>query len=85
MFSFQPALVVNFQPAPTLSTNNPRPSRLDAATQSHVEQMAARAGLRLDDRLMAILLENAPHALAMAARMRKSRDRMETPSLVFRF
>ena len=72
-------------PVPDLSANSPRPSRLDATTQSHVEQMAARAGLRLDDRLMAILLENAPHALAMAARMRKSRDRMEAPSLVFRF
>jgi len=34
---------------------------------------------------MMILMENAPHAMAMAARMRKSRDRMEQPSLVFRF
>jgi hypothetical protein len=53
--------------------------------QSHVEQMALQAGLKLNERQMMILLENAPHALAMAARMRKPRDRMAQPSLVFRF
>ena len=58
---------------------------LDQATVGHVEQMAKRAGLNLDERQMTILLEGAPYALAMAERIRKPRDRMEEPSLVFRF
>jgi aspartyl-tRNA(Asn)/glutamyl-tRNA(Gln) amidotransferase subunit A len=72
-------------PAPDLRGNEPKPSTLSAAQQSHVEQMALQAGLKLNERQMMILLENAPHALAMAARMRKPRDRMTQPSLVFRF
>ena len=47
--------------------------------------MARRAGLALNEQQMTILLESAPYALAMAERMRKPRDRMEEPSLVFRF
>ncbi len=81
---------------PALSTATPKPSldaganepvaaELDAATRAHVETMARRAGLRLNDRQMTILLETAPYALAMAERVRKPRDRMEEPSLVFRF
>jgi aspartyl-tRNA(Asn)/glutamyl-tRNA(Gln) amidotransferase subunit A len=72
-------------PVPGLKGNEPRPSLLDAAMQSHVERMALQAGLRLDERQMMILLETAPHALAMAGRMRRSRGLMEQPSLVFRF
>lgn len=53
--------------------------------QSHVEQMALQAGLKLDARQMMILMETAPHALAMAGRLRKPRGCMERPSLVFRF
>jgi hypothetical protein len=34
---------------------------------------------------MTILLESAPYALAMAERIRKPRERMEEPSMVFRF
>jgi aspartyl-tRNA(Asn)/glutamyl-tRNA(Gln) amidotransferase subunit A len=72
-------------PAPDLQTNEPKPSTLSAAMQSHVEQMALQAGLKLDERQMMILMETAPHALAMAGRLRKPRGRMEQPSLVFRF
>ncbi len=72
-------------PVPDLKANEPKPSNLTAAQQSHVEQMARQAGLKLDDRQMMILMETAPHALAMAGRMRKPRGRMEHPSLVFRF
>ena len=46
---------------------------------------SARAGLTLNDRQSAILLESAPYALAMAERIRKPRARMEEPALVFRF
>lgn len=72
-------------PAVDTSGNEPQPSELDAASRSHVENMAQRAGLRLDERQMSILLEAAPHALAMARRIHKPRDRMDEPSLVFRF
>ena len=72
-------------PAPDLQGNEPKPSTLSAAMQSHVEQMALQAGLKLDQRQMMILMETAPYALAMAARLRKPRGRMEQPSLVFRF
>ena len=65
--------------------NDPVRPDLDAKTISYVEQMAARAGLQLDEGQMTILLESAPYALAMAERLRKPRDRMEPPSLVFRF
>jgi hypothetical protein len=47
--------------------------------------MAARAGLTLDERRQAILLECAPYALEMASRIRRDRGRFEEPALVFRF
>jgi aspartyl-tRNA(Asn)/glutamyl-tRNA(Gln) amidotransferase subunit A len=81
--------------APRLEPGTPQPPvaphkepvrpDVDAATVSLVERMAKRAGLALDERQMTILLETAPYALAMAERIRKPRDRMEPPSLVFRF
>lgn len=73
------------QPVVTPGDNEPAAPDLDAATRAHVEHMARRAGLKLNERQMAILLETAPYALAMAARIRKPRDRMDEPSLVFRF
>lgn len=73
------------QPQVNDEANEPKHSMLDAATRARVENMARKAGLQLDERQMQILLESAPYALAMAERMRKPRDRMEEPSLVFRF
>jgi aspartyl-tRNA(Asn)/glutamyl-tRNA(Gln) amidotransferase subunit A len=73
------------QPAVTPKGNEPVAADLDAATLGHVEHMARRAGLRLNERQMAILLETAPFAFAMAARVHRPRDRMDEPSLVFRF
>lgn len=58
---------------------------LNAATRDFMLRTASRAGLKLNDYQMAILLKTAPYALAMAARVRKPRDRMEEPALVFRF
>ena len=82
----RPVLVLGASsPAVDTRANEPGTADLDAATRAHVETMARRAGLRLDERQMQILLEAAPHALAMAARMHKPRDRMDEPSLVFRF
>jgi aspartyl-tRNA(Asn)/glutamyl-tRNA(Gln) amidotransferase subunit A len=65
--------------------NEPVRPDLDGKTVTFIEQMARKAGLKLDERQMTILLETAPYALAMAERMRKPRDRMDEPSLVFRF
>jgi len=82
----RPALMPGvLPPAVDTRANEPGTADLDAATRAHVETMARRAGLRLDEHQMQILLEAAPHALAMAARMHKPRDRMDEPSLVFRF
>jgi aspartyl-tRNA(Asn)/glutamyl-tRNA(Gln) amidotransferase subunit A len=81
----RPQLVAGAPQPAVKPGNEPVPAAMDAATRSYVEQMAQRAGLKLDERRMAILLETAPYALAMAQRMRKPRDRMEEPSLVFRF
>ncbi len=74
-------------PQPQLNPggNEPVAADLDAKTRDFVLRTAARAGLRLDDRQSAILLETAPFALAMAERIRKPRDRMAEPALVFRF
>jgi len=81
----RPPLVPNAV-APVMDANANEPkSDVDAKTRGIVETMAQRAGLKLNERQMAILLENAPYALAMAERVRKPRKRMDEPSLVFRF
>ena len=73
-------------PQPKLTPGNePVRPALPDSTVSFVEQMAARAGLKLNERQMTILLETAPYALEMAQRIHKPRARMEEPSLVFRF
>ena len=74
-------------PQPKLATsfNEPVAADLDAATRDFVLRTATRAGLKLNDYQTAILLETAPFALAMADRIRKPRDRMDEPALVFRF
>jgi len=73
------------QPPVNTDANEPAASDLDAATRMLVERLAQRAGLTLDERQSRMLLESAPYALAMAERVRKPRDRMEEPSMVFRF
>ncbi len=71
-------------PAVDVSVFEPKPD-VDAKTRGIVETLAQRAGLKLNERQMAILLENAPAALEMANRIRKPRDRMDEPSSTFRF
>jgi hypothetical protein len=73
------------QPKLTPKGNEPVAADLDARTRDFVLRTAERAGLKLNDEQTAILLETAPFALAMAERIRKPRERMEEPSLVFRF
>jgi len=73
------------QPAVTPKGNEPDASNVDAATRGLALDLAARAGLKLNERQQAMLLECAPYALAMANRIRKDRGRFEEPALVFRF
>jgi aspartyl-tRNA(Asn)/glutamyl-tRNA(Gln) amidotransferase subunit A len=73
------------QPPVTPKGNEPDASGVDTATRALVLDMAARAGLRLNERQREILLESAPYALAMANRIRRDRSRFEEPALVFRF
>jgi aspartyl-tRNA(Asn)/glutamyl-tRNA(Gln) amidotransferase subunit A len=71
-------------PAVDISVFEPKPD-VDAATRGVVATMAKRARLKLNERQMAILLENAQPALEMANRIRKPHDRMDEPSSTFRF
>ena len=71
-------------PKVDISVFEPKPDA-DAATRALAETMAKRAGLKLNERQMAILLENAPAALEMANRIRKPRARLDEPSSTFRF
>jgi len=73
------------QPAVNAKSNEPDASQVDNTTRDAALIMARRAGLKLSDEHAAILLEAAPYALAMAQRIRRDRDRMEEPALVFRF
>jgi aspartyl-tRNA(Asn)/glutamyl-tRNA(Gln) amidotransferase subunit A len=73
------------QPPVNATGNEPKPADMDAKTRALILDTAARAGLKLNERQQAILLETAPYALAMADRIRKDRDRFEEPALIFRF
>jgi aspartyl-tRNA(Asn)/glutamyl-tRNA(Gln) amidotransferase subunit A len=61
------------------------PHDMDAQQIDLVQAMVKKAGLTLNDRQMAILLEVAPYALAMADRVRRMHDRSLEPCNVFRF
>ena len=73
------------QPPVDTTGNEPKPADVDSKTRALVLDTAVRAGLRLNERQQAILLETAPYALAMAERIRKDRDRFDEPALIFRF
>jgi aspartyl-tRNA(Asn)/glutamyl-tRNA(Gln) amidotransferase subunit A len=81
----RPALVagtprVAITPPPYLSG-----AEVDAATRARTADHARRAGLKLDDTQLALLCEIAPHAFAMAQRIRKDHRRSVEPANVFRF
>ncbi|RPI41933.1 MAG: amidase [Betaproteobacteria bacterium] len=58
---------------------------LDSSQVDLVRALARKAGLRLNERQMGLLLEAAPYALAMADRVRRMHDRSFEPCNVFRF
>jgi aspartyl-tRNA(Asn)/glutamyl-tRNA(Gln) amidotransferase subunit A len=57
----------------------------DAATRAACAYAAQRAGLTLDERQFAQLLEGAPYALAMAQRLQRDHGYTDEPANVFRF
>jgi aspartyl-tRNA(Asn)/glutamyl-tRNA(Gln) amidotransferase subunit A len=59
--------------------------RVDAETRDLCEKAAKRAGLQLDDLMLAQLLEGAPYALAMVQRLRRDHDVHHEPANVFSF
>jgi aspartyl-tRNA(Asn)/glutamyl-tRNA(Gln) amidotransferase subunit A len=59
--------------------------RVDAETRDLCVKAAKRAGLQLDDLMLAQLLEGAPYALAMVQRLRRDHDVHHEPANVFSF
>ena len=57
---------------------------LDAKSQKIIADQARRAGLTLDESQLAFLYEAAPHALAMADRLRQPMSWADEPATVFR-
>jgi len=72
------------QPVIQPTPYKPQRPDLDDATRALVLRTAHDTGLRLDDAQQAMLLEAAPHALDIAQRIRKPRDRMDMPAAAFR-
>ena len=83
----RPALVPGAQapavaPPPVLSGTA---DQIDGATRDLCVAAARRAGLRLDDGMLAQLFEGAPYALAMAGRLRRDHALHHEPANVFTF
>jgi len=72
------------QPKLSPPRHEPHAPDLDAAQTELVRAMASRCGLKLTERQMALLLEAAPYALAMADRVRRLHDRDLEPANSFR-
>jgi aspartyl-tRNA(Asn)/glutamyl-tRNA(Gln) amidotransferase subunit A len=68
-------------PPPVLATAGD----VDAETRDLCVKAARRAGLQLDDVMLAQLLEGAPYALEMVRRLRRDHDVSHEPANVFSF
>ena len=74
------------QPKLTPRRHDPAaPTDLDAGQIDLVRAMVKKAGLKLNERQMAMVLEVAPYVLAMAERVRRMPERSLEPCNVFRF
>ena len=78
----QGATAPDVTPPPVLSEPA---DRVDAETRDLCVKAARRAGLQLDDLMLAQLLEGAPYALAMVRRLRRDHDLHHEPANVFSF
>jgi aspartyl-tRNA(Asn)/glutamyl-tRNA(Gln) amidotransferase subunit A len=72
------------QPKVSPPAYEPGAPELDAAQIDLVRAMVKKCGLTLTERQMAMLLEAAPHVLAMADRVRRLHDRDVEPANTFR-
>jgi aspartyl-tRNA(Asn)/glutamyl-tRNA(Gln) amidotransferase subunit A len=68
-------------PPPVLSVSG----EADAGLRDLCVKAARRAGLQLDDLMLAQLLEGAPYALGMVQRLRRDHDAHHEPANVFAF
>ena len=74
------------QPRLNPRRHEPRmPDTLDPAQADLVRALVKKAGLALNERQMALVLEVAPYVLAMADRVRRMHERSAEPCNVFRF
>ncbi len=78
----QGATAPDVTPPPVLSEPA---GRVDAETRDLCVKAARRAGLQLDDLMLAQLLEGAPYALSMVQRLRRDHDPHHEPASVFSF
>jgi aspartyl-tRNA(Asn)/glutamyl-tRNA(Gln) amidotransferase subunit A len=83
----RPALVPGAEapvvtPPPVLSGTA---DQVDAATRDLCVKAASRAGLRLDDLMLAQLFEGAPYALGMVERLRRDHGLHHEPANIFSF
>ncbi|MGH7311093.1 MAG: hypothetical protein ACREK6_20630, partial [Candidatus Rokuibacteriota bacterium] len=69
-------------PPPVLSGAT---GHIDAEIRDLCVKAARRAGLQLDDLMLAQLLEGAPYALGMVQRLRRDHDPHHEPANVFSF
>ncbi len=76
------AAVPDVTPPPVLSEPT---DRVDAETRDLCAKAARRAGLQLDELMLAQLLEGAPYALGMVRRLRRDHDPAHEPANVFSF
>jgi aspartyl-tRNA(Asn)/glutamyl-tRNA(Gln) amidotransferase subunit A len=72
------------QPKLTPPVHNPQAPELSFGQIDLVRAMAKKCGLTLAERQMALLLEAAPYALALADRVRRLHDRDVEPANAFR-
>ena len=79
----RPTLMAGRAVQPIRIPPDPPQPPLDNKTQDFVDQCAQRAGLRLDDAQRALLYAAAPHALAMAARIRRDHGWACEPANIF--
>jgi aspartyl-tRNA(Asn)/glutamyl-tRNA(Gln) amidotransferase subunit A len=78
----QGAAAPDIVPPPVLSGTG---DQVDAETRDLCVKAARRAGLPLDEPMLAQLLEGAPYALGMAQRLRRDHDPHHEPANVFSF
>jgi hypothetical protein len=76
------AVAPDVAPPPVLSGGA---AEVDVETRDLCVKGARRAGLHLDDLMLAQLLEGAPYALGMVQRLRRDHDPHHEPSNVFSF